>query len=158
MTEITKSAAAAANGRTVPYSNGKASYAEKNQVAAHFIGGNRLANAPPSKVKDFVAENDGHTVITNVSFAALLRPPKPTGAPFPPGFPQLALPQPRTEASLTTPPSELARRPGRRLFSAESCSLADQRCPQLGPHRQQRYCRRQGDPLRPKMGIRNIWR
>lgn len=56
-----------ANGRSAP--NGRASYAERNQVADHFIGGNRLSNAPASKVKDFVAENDGHTVITNVSAA-----------------------------------------------------------------------------------------
>lgn len=57
-----------ANGsRTVPVSNGKASWAEKHKVADHFIGGNRLENAAPSKVKDFVASHDGHTVITNVS-------------------------------------------------------------------------------------------
>lgn len=55
------------NGVTVPDVNGKATYAEKHQVADHFIGGNRLENAPPSKVKDFVASHDGHTVITNVS-------------------------------------------------------------------------------------------
>jgi acetyl-CoA carboxylase / biotin carboxylase 1 len=61
MTEITKGV----NGR--PASNGKATYAERNKVADHFVGGNRLSNAPASKVKDFVAENDGHTVITNVS-------------------------------------------------------------------------------------------
>lgn len=67
MTEIT----AQANGATrkLPHSNGKASYAEKHKVADHFIGGNRLENAPPSKVKDFVAEHDGHTVITNVRAA-----------------------------------------------------------------------------------------
>lgn len=59
-----------ANGsRTVPITNGKASYAEKHHVAEHFIGGNRLENAPPSKVKDFVASHDGHTVITNVLIA-----------------------------------------------------------------------------------------
>lgn len=46
--------------------NGHASYAEKHSIAPHFIGGNSLANAPASKVKDFVAEHDGHTVITNV--------------------------------------------------------------------------------------------
>jgi hypothetical protein len=55
------------NGRTVPVTNGKASYAEKHNIADHFIGGSRLENAPPSKVKDFVAQHDGHTVITNVS-------------------------------------------------------------------------------------------
>ncbi|KAK0630955.1 acetyl-CoA carboxylase [Bombardia bombarda] len=57
------------NTVVVPHSNGKASYAEKNKVAAHFIGGNKLENAPSSKVKEFVAENDGHTVITNVLIA-----------------------------------------------------------------------------------------
>lgn len=64
MTEIT----AASNGTTrkLPYANGKASYAEKHKIADHFIGGNRLNNAPASKVKDFVAAHDGHTVITNV--------------------------------------------------------------------------------------------
>ncbi|KAI0016324.1 acetyl-CoA carboxylase [Xylariomycetidae sp. FL0641] len=55
--------------QAAPYTNGKASYAEKNKVADHFIGGNRLENAPPSKVKDFVAAHDGHTVITNVLIA-----------------------------------------------------------------------------------------
>ncbi len=54
------------NGVTVPKMNGKATYAEKHQLADHFIGGNKLENAPPSKVKDFVASHDGHTVITNV--------------------------------------------------------------------------------------------
>ncbi|KAJ2988249.1 hypothetical protein NUW58_g4081 [Xylaria curta] len=61
---------ASVNGnRTVPVSNGKASWAERHKVADHFIGGNRLENAPPSKVKDFVAAHDGHTVITNVLIA-----------------------------------------------------------------------------------------
>lgn len=50
-----------------PYTNGKASYAEQRKVADHFIGGNRLQNAPDSLVKEFVSANDGHTVITNVS-------------------------------------------------------------------------------------------
>lgn len=54
-------------GSIVPYSNGKATYSELRKVADHFIGGNKLDNAPESKVKDFVANNDGHTVITNVS-------------------------------------------------------------------------------------------
>jgi acetyl-CoA carboxylase/biotin carboxylase 1 len=52
-----------------PVANGKASYAERHRIADHFIGGNRLANAEPSKVKDFVAAHDGHTVITNVLIA-----------------------------------------------------------------------------------------
>lgn len=42
------------------------SYAAKFNLASHFIGGNELSQAPPSKVKDFVAAHDGHTVITNV--------------------------------------------------------------------------------------------
>ena len=59
---------ATSNGnRTVPVSNGKASYAEKHRIADHFIGGNKLENASSSVVKDFVAAHDGHTVITNVS-------------------------------------------------------------------------------------------
>ncbi|KAI1324066.1 acetyl-CoA carboxylase [Xylariaceae sp. FL0255] len=61
---------ATTNGkRTVPVANGKATWAEKHKVADHFIGGNRLENAPSSKVKDFVAAHDGHTVITNVLIA-----------------------------------------------------------------------------------------
>ena len=50
---------------TVPLVNG-GSYAAKFHLADHFIGGNKLDVAPPSKVKDFVAKHDGHTVITNV--------------------------------------------------------------------------------------------
>ncbi|KAK3114647.1 acetyl-coenzyme-A carboxylase [Teratosphaeriaceae sp. CCFEE 6253] len=45
------------------------SYASKYNLAAHFIGGNELSNAAPSKVKDFVAQHDGHTVITKVLIA-----------------------------------------------------------------------------------------
>ncbi len=74
MTEISSHSRAAVNGTgkarngvTVPVANGKASYAEKHKIADHFIGGNKLENAPESKVKDFVAKHDGHTVITNVS-------------------------------------------------------------------------------------------
>ena len=47
------------------------SYAAKFDLAPHFIGGNELSKAPPSKVKDFVTANDGHTVITNVSITNL---------------------------------------------------------------------------------------
>ncbi|KAJ1977442.1 acetyl-coenzyme-A carboxylase [Dimargaris xerosporica] len=36
---------------------------------AHFIGGNNLNVAPNSKVRDFVAEHGGHTVITKVLIA-----------------------------------------------------------------------------------------
>lgn len=56
------------NGVTVPVANGHgSSYAAKHNLAAHFIGGNHLDVAPASLVKDFVADNDGHTVITSVS-------------------------------------------------------------------------------------------
>lgn len=49
-------------------SNGfPSSYAAKFDLPSHFVGGNELSKAPPSKVKDFVTANDGHTVITNVS-------------------------------------------------------------------------------------------
>lgn len=43
------------------------SYAAKHKLAPHFIGGNHLDVAAPSSVKEFVANHDGHTVITNVS-------------------------------------------------------------------------------------------
>ncbi|KAI0006912.1 acetyl-CoA carboxylase [Xylariaceae sp. FL0662B] len=60
----------AVNGnRTVPVANGRPTWIEKHKVADHFIGGNKLENATPSKVKDFVAAHDGHTVITNVLIA-----------------------------------------------------------------------------------------
>ena len=42
------------------------SYAAKFNLAPHFIGGNHLDKAPAGSVKDFVANNDGHTVISNV--------------------------------------------------------------------------------------------
>ncbi|KAH8898355.1 acetyl-CoA carboxylase [Thozetella sp. PMI_491] len=58
-----------ANGKAAPHANGKATYAEKHRIADHFIGGNKLVNARPSKVKDFVSGHDGHTVITNVLIA-----------------------------------------------------------------------------------------
>ncbi|CAK7201522.1 acetyl-coenzyme-A carboxylase [Sporothrix eucalyptigena] len=57
------------NGSAAPVANGKSSYAAKHKLADHFIGGNKLENAPESKVKDFVASHGGHTVITNVLIA-----------------------------------------------------------------------------------------
>ena len=42
-------------------------YAARHNIPSHFIGGNALRNASPSKVKDFIAENDGHSVITSVN-------------------------------------------------------------------------------------------
>ena len=58
------------NGASPPVVNGhKGSYSAKHNLAAHFIGGNHLEAAPPGKVKDFVAANDGHTVITSVRWS-----------------------------------------------------------------------------------------
>lgn len=55
--------------------NGHASsYSAKFDLPTHFVGGNVLSKAPPSKVKDFVTANDGHTVITNVSKVATRMP------------------------------------------------------------------------------------
>ncbi|KAK5078938.1 acetyl-coenzyme-A carboxylase [Lithohypha guttulata] len=56
------------NGSKTP--NGTTSaWQAKQTVASHFIGGNKLSKAPPSKVKDFVHASDGHSVITNVLIA-----------------------------------------------------------------------------------------
>lgn len=56
---------------TAHQTNGQAknmsSYAAKHKLLAHFIGGNHLAAASAGSVKDFVANHDGHTVITSVS-------------------------------------------------------------------------------------------
>ena len=59
--------APATNGTNGVSGKGANSYSAKFQLADHFIGGNRLEAASPSKVKNFVKENDGHTVITSVS-------------------------------------------------------------------------------------------
>lgn len=49
-------------------SNGLAgSLAAKTDIPSHFIGGNHLDAAPPSNVKDFVAQHNGHSVISSVS-------------------------------------------------------------------------------------------
>lgn len=49
------------------------SYAETHhhKLGSHFIGGNKLKSAPDSKVKDFVAAHDGHTVITKVARSSI---------------------------------------------------------------------------------------
>ena len=44
------------------------SWQAKHEVGSHFIGGNKLEKAPPSKVKDFVQASDGHSVINSVCF------------------------------------------------------------------------------------------
>ncbi|KFY43598.1 hypothetical protein V494_01898 [Pseudogymnoascus sp. VKM F-4513 (FW-928)] len=76
MSVLAKAADAVANGvkghtnGTVPLVNGSTpSYASRHKLADHFIGGNKLENAAPGAVKDFVAACDGHTVITNVLIA-----------------------------------------------------------------------------------------
>ena len=57
-------------GISVDGQNGTpSSNAAKYNLHSHFIGGNHLAAAPSSKVKDFVANHGGHTVITNVLIA-----------------------------------------------------------------------------------------
>ncbi|KAF7544682.1 hypothetical protein G7046_g9736 [Stylonectria norvegica] len=66
MAEIANGTPNGTSARSVPHVNGNVSYAEKYNIADHFIGGNSLENAPAGKVKDFVAQNNGHTVITNV--------------------------------------------------------------------------------------------
>jgi len=48
------------------------SYSAKHNLAPHFIGGNHIQAADPSKVKDFVQSYDGHTVITKVGTALCL--------------------------------------------------------------------------------------
>lgn len=69
MAEIEENGSGAAlhtNG-VVPVINGSTSYAARHNLPDHFIGGNKLENAAVGPVKDFVADNDGHTVITSVS-------------------------------------------------------------------------------------------
>ena len=63
------------NGVTTPIANGHgSSYAAKHNLPAHFIGGNHLGVAHAGRVKDFVANNDGHTVITSVRLSDAIRP------------------------------------------------------------------------------------
>ncbi|PTU18563.1 hypothetical protein P175DRAFT_0559382 [Aspergillus ochraceoroseus IBT 24754] len=53
-----------------PSPNGHASSrAAKYNLPSHFIGGNHLDAASPSSVKDFVAEHEGHSVISSVLIA-----------------------------------------------------------------------------------------
>jgi acetyl-CoA carboxylase/biotin carboxylase 1 len=57
-------------GISVDSQNGTpSSNAAKHNLPLHFIGGNHLSAAPASKVKDFVSNHGGHTVITNVLIA-----------------------------------------------------------------------------------------
>lgn len=55
------------NGVKAPPANGHgSSYAAKHNLPAHFVGGNHLGVADAGPVKNFIADNDGHTVITSV--------------------------------------------------------------------------------------------
>ena len=55
------------NGVSGAVPNGQpSSWQAKHSVASHFIGGNELSKASASKVKDFVQNSDGHSVITSV--------------------------------------------------------------------------------------------
>ncbi|KAI5781195.1 acetyl-CoA carboxylase [Geopyxis carbonaria] len=45
------------------------SYTSRFSLPDHFIGGNRLEVASPSKLKDFVAQRNGHTVIEKILIA-----------------------------------------------------------------------------------------
>ena len=71
MAEVNGNGAKSHTNGTVPVMNSGSSYTAKFQLADHFIGGNKLENAPASAVKDFVASHDGHTVITNVRIISL---------------------------------------------------------------------------------------
>lgn len=67
MAGTTVNGAPKTNGVSGSLVNGlKKSHAAKHNLPAHFIGGNHLDAAAPGKVKDFVAQHDGHTVITSV--------------------------------------------------------------------------------------------
>jgi acetyl-CoA carboxylase/biotin carboxylase 1 len=56
-------------GLSMDANGAPSSNAARHNLPEHFIGGNHLAAAPPSSVKDFVASHGGHTVITNVLIA-----------------------------------------------------------------------------------------
>lgn len=67
MASSTVNGAPRPNGVSKALVNGlKKSHVAKHNLPAHFIGGNHLDAAASGKVKDFVAEHDGHTVITSV--------------------------------------------------------------------------------------------
>lgn len=102
-------------------SNGHVSAAKYN-IPSHFIGGNHLDAAPPSSVKDFVANHEGHSVISSVSG--------------------------NLRGSETTKVF--------RSHQHSTISLTSGLALGIGSHRQQRYCRRQGDSIGPEMGLRNI--
>lgn len=101
------------------------SYAAKYNLADHFIGGNSLPRAPPSKVKDFVTAHDGHTVITSVGGSELSPDSEPA-------------------ERISIPQAGDTRNSGLTL--------------RAGTDREQWHCSCQGDSIRTKMGIRDVWR
>lgn len=68
MAPLISNGAPQTNGNSNTLTKGHArSYSAKHNLPSHFIGGNHLKAALSGRVKDFVAHNDGHTVITSVS-------------------------------------------------------------------------------------------
>ena len=63
---LTNGDAPPAKGAKEAHSRNPSSYSAKFNIPPHFVGGNHLSAAPAGSVKDFVANNDGHTVISNV--------------------------------------------------------------------------------------------
>lgn len=61
-----RSSGKAVNGEIAEMDGYPSRYAAKHNLAPHFLGGNSLQNASPSRVRDFVQAHDGHTVIKNV--------------------------------------------------------------------------------------------
>ena len=68
-------AGAQQNGVNGTPNGSSSSYASRHNLADHFFGGNNLSVAAPGGVKDFVAANDGHTVITSVRRPTPPNPP-----------------------------------------------------------------------------------
>lgn len=94
----------------IPKATGNIPAIGHSNLPSHFIGGNHLEVAPPSNVKDFVASNDGHSVITSV-----------------------------------------------RVYSIyDTCGRNGLILSSVGPYRQQRDRRRQGDSIREEMGLRDL--
>lgn len=46
--------------------SGSSCYVAKRKVVPHFVGGNEISKALPSKVKEFVVSSEGHSVISSV--------------------------------------------------------------------------------------------
>lgn len=71
---------AAANGFAKSSAKGRSrAYSARFNLAPHFIGGNHLEAAASGPVKDFVANHDGHTVITSVCAELPILEPRSNG-------------------------------------------------------------------------------